>query len=193
MFGKNENQDERIAKRDDNGSSRVNRLATDRSKTENREDSDSVRRAERRAMLNDVNTLLPTPPSIAGFHAFWATTTNNKDTVENRQRQGYSFVTRAELPDFCLNSQKTGESTEDRIMINEMVLMKIDQETWDDDMMYKHYDLPKETIQNLKDSVQISRDGKGRPIAYSGGEFNNGVADGYGMTGLGRPTLAGVR
>lgn len=185
--------DERIAKRADNGSARANRLTLDRSHTEDRNDSDSVRRAERRAMLSDVNTLLPNPPVIPNFHTFWATTTNNKDTVENRQRMGYSFVTRAELPDFCLNSQKHGDSTEDRIMINEMVLMKIDQDTWDDDMMYKHYDLPQESIQNLKDSVKIGRDGKGRQVAYSGGDFNNGVADGYGMTGLGKPTLAGVR
>lgn len=188
-----DNQDGRIAKRADNGSARSNRLTLDRSHTENREDTDSVRRAERRAMLNDVNTLLPQAPQIPGFHTFWATTTNNKDTVENRQRQGYSFVTRSELPDFLLNSQKSGESTEDRIMINEMVLMKIDQDTWDDDMMYKHFDLPKESIDNLKNSVQIGQDGRGRKVAYSGGEFSNGVADGYGMTGLGRPSLNGVR
>lgn len=187
------NQDERIAKRTDNGSARSNRLSLDRNHTENREDSDAVRRAERRAMLSDVNTLLPQSPVIPGFHTFWATTTNNKDTVENRQRMQYSFVTRAELPDFCLNSQKDGQSTEDRIMINEMVLMKIPQDLWEDDMMYKHYDLPSESIQNLKNSVQIGHDGKGRKVAYSGGDFNQGVADGYGMTGLGRPTLAGVR
>ncbi len=188
-----DHQDERIAKRTDNGSARINRLSLDRPHTENREDTDSVRRRERRAMLSDVNTLLPQPPVIPGYHTFWATTTNNKDTVENRQRMGYSLVTRAELPDFCLNSQKAGESTEDRIMINEMVLMKINQETWEDDMMLKHYDIPSEQIKNLKDSVQIGRDGRGRQVAYSGGEFNKGVADGYGMTGLGTPSLAGVR
>ncbi len=121
-----ENQDGRIAKRAGNGSARTDRLFQDRSNTQDRENTDSVRRAERRAMLTDVNTLLPQPPSIPGFHCFWATTTNNKDTVENRMRQGYSFVTRAELPDFCLSSsQKSGESTEDRIMVNEMVLSRL--------------------------------------------------------------------
>lgn len=188
-----ENQDERIAKRADNGVARSSRLSLDRSRTENREDSDSIRRAERRAMLNDVNTLLPKSPEIPGYHTFWATTTNNKDTVENRQRMGYTFVTRAELPDFLVNSQKSGESTEDRIMVNEMVLMKILQQDWEEDMLYKHHELPSEQIQNLKDSVRIGHDGRGRQVAYSGGEFNNGVADGYGMTGLGKPTLAGVR
>ncbi len=188
-----DNQDERIAKRADNGSTRGNRLTLDRPQTENRENNDAVRRAERRAMLSDVNTLLPNPPKIPNFHTFWATTTNNKDSVENRQRMGYSFVTRAEMPDFLLSSQKMGESTEDRIMVNEMVLMKIDEATWEDDMLYKHYDLPAESMKNLKDSVQIRRDGRGRQVAYTGGEFNNGVADGYGMTGLGKPSLNGVR
>lgn len=189
-----DNQDERIAKRADNGSARADRLTSDRSQTENRENTDSVRRAERRAMLSDVNTLLPPAPELPGFHTFWATTTNNKDTVENRQRMGYSFVTRSQLPDFVLSSsQKSGEITTDRIMVNEMVLMKIPMELWQDDMMYKHYDMPKESIQNLKDSVQIGRDGRGRQIAYSGGEFNKGIADGYGMTGLGKPSLAGIR
>ncbi len=188
-----DNQDERIAKRADNGSARANRLTLDRPRSENREDSDSVRRAERRAMLNDVNTLLPSAPQISGFHTFWATTTNTKDSIENRQRMGYSFVTRAELPDFLLSSQKSGESTDDRIMVNEMVLMKINQADWDEDMMYKHYDLPSEQIKNLKDSVRIGQDGRGRQVAYSGGEFSNGIADGYGMTALGRPTLQGVR
>ncbi len=188
------NADERIAKRADNGSARADRLTTDRSKTENRENSDTVRRAERRALLSDVNTLLPDAPPIPGFHLFWATTTNNKDSVEDRQRKGYSFVTRAELPDFCLSSsQKSGQSTEDRIMINEMVLMKIEQDMWEDDMMIKHYDMPRESIDALKNSVQIGNDGRGRKVGYTGGEFNSGVADGYGMTGLGRPSLTGVR
>ncbi len=187
------NQDERIAKRADNGSTRGNRLTLDRPQTENRENSDALRRAERRALLSDSNTLLPEPPPIPGYHLFWATTTNSRDPVENRIRQRYSFVTRAEMPDFLLSSQKMGESTEDRIMVNEMVLMKIDQQTWEDDMMDKHYDLPSESIKNLKDSVRIGQDGRGRQVAYSGGEFNNGVADGYGMTGLGKPSLNGVR
>lgn len=189
----NDHQDERIAKRAGNDAARGNRLTLDRSQTEDRENTDSVRRAERRAMLSDVNTLLPPAPDMPGYHTFWATTTNNKDTVEGRQRMGYTLVARAELPDFCLNSQKSGEISEDRIMINEMVLMKLPMDLWQEDMMYKHHELPSESIQNLKDSVRIGQDGKGRQVAYSGGEFNNGVADGYGMTRLNRPTLVGIR
>lgn len=186
--------DERIAKRADNGFARRGRPAIDRSVTQNRESTDSIRRSERQAMLRDVNTLLPPAPELSGFHTFWATTTNNKDTVEGRQRLGYSLVTRSEFPDFCLNTQKSGEVTDDRIMVNEMVLMKIPHDLWEEDMFYKHHDLPTESIKNLKDSVRIGTDGRGRQVAYSGGEFSNGVADGY--EGLGRmaaPSLAGIR
>lgn len=169
--------DERIAKRADNGVARRGRPPLHVS--QNRESTDAIRREERRSMLRDVNTLLPTPPAMPGFHLFWATTTNNKDTVENRQRLGYAFVTRDELPDFCLNSQKSGEATDDRIMINEMVLMKINEQDFVDDVIYKHHDLPKEAIENLNSSVRMQNDGKGRRVAYTGGEFNDGRADGF--------------
>lgn len=185
--------DARIAKRAGNGSARTNRLTEDRAATENRETSDSVRRAERRAMLSDVNTLLPPPPKMAGWHLFWATTTNTKDSVEQRQRLGYEFVTKAELPDFNISTQKSGETTEDRIMVNEMVLMKINEADFIDDMMYKHHDLPAESIENLKNSVHFERDGKGRQVAYTGGEFQGGLSDGFqGLKANSAPFLKGV-
>lgn len=187
--------DERIAKRADNGFARTNRMALDRNSTEDRNSTDSIRRAERQAMLRDVNTLLPPAPAMDGFHTFWATTNNQKDPIEGRQRMGYTFVERSELPDFLLSSsQKAGESTEDRIMVNEMVLMKLPIDLWEEDTLYKHHDLPTESIKNLKDSVRIDVDGKGRKIGYSGGEFSNSTTDGYAALGrLATPSLAGIR
>src|SRR5579859_2617087 len=145
-----ENQDERIAKRADNGSARVDRLSLDRSTTEDREKTDKVRISERQAMLRATDTLLPTPPDMPGYHLIWLTTANNKDTVENRQRFGYELVKRAELPNFALNSQKSGEITDDRIMINEMVLAKIREDLWKEDMTYLHHTQPNEQIRNLR-------------------------------------------
>lgn len=186
--------DERIAKRADNGVARRGRPSIDRNITQNRENSDPIRRAERRAMLSDVNTLLPHPPKMPGYHLFWATTTNTKDSVETRQRLGYAFVTRDELPDFALNTQKSGEATDDRIMINEMVLMKINEQDWEDDMLYKHHDLPNESIDNLKSGINVMKDGRGQNVAYTGGDFSNGVSDGFASLGRYRePTLEGVR
>ena len=173
--------DERIAKRADNGSARANRISEDRAITEDRETSDSVRRRERQAMLRDANTLLPPAPDIPGFHTCWLTTTNNRDSLETRFSRGYTLVKRDELPGFALASQKSGDVTDDRITVNEMVLAKIPTDLWREDTIYLHHDLPTEWANNLRDSVKFSIDGKGRRVAYSGGEFQNGVSDGGGF------------
>ncbi len=171
--------DERLAKRADNGSARIDRLSLDRPIAQDRENSESVRKAERRKLLRDTNTLLPDPPELPGYHLCWLTTTNQKDPLEFRFRRGYELVKRAELPGFCLNSQKSGEVTDDRIMVNEMVLAKIPMDLWKQDMIEIHHEIPKEQMDNLRNSVRIGQDGKGRQVAYSGGEFRDGVSDGY--------------
>lgn len=185
--------DERIAKRTSSGDVRADRLSMDRQITENREVSDSIRLQERRAMLRDSNTLLPAPPPIDGYHLVWLTTSNARDPLEGRFRRGYELVKPTELPDFKFSTQKSGESlSEDRIQINEMVLAKIALDLWREDMKYLHYDLPKESISALKDSVKIGRDGRGRDVAYTGGEFQGGVADGYAQTRLSTPDFSKI-
>lgn len=189
----NSHNDERIAKRASNGDARSDRLSLDRAVTENREVSDSVRLAERRAMLRDSNTLLPMPPSIEGSHLVWLTTTNARDPLEGRFRRGYQLVKPSEIPDFKFSTLKAGDSlSEDRIQINEMVLAKIDLDLWREDMKYLHYELPKESIAALKDSVKIGRDGRGRDVGYTGGEFQGGVADGYAQTRLSNPDFSKI-
>lgn len=189
-----DNTDQRLSKRADNGSARTNRVSSDRPISESRENTDSMRAEEWKAMLRNTDTLLPPPPKVDGFHSFWATTTNSKDSVEQRQRMGYQFITRSEAPNYGFDTQKSGEATDDRIMINEMVAMKIPQDLWEKHMMYKHYELPTESITDLKNSVRMGQDGRGRSVAYTGGEFQNGVADGFASLGkMGVPTLNGVR
>jgi hypothetical protein len=188
-----ENSDERISKRASASEARADRLSLDRPVTENRENTDADRSAERYAMLRDTNTLLPVPPEMPGFHLVWLTTTNTKDTIEQRQRLGYTLVKPSELPDFALHSQKSGTVTEDRIQINEMILAKIPLDLFIKDMTYLHHIQPKDALDNLRNSVRIGRDGRGRDVAYTGGEFNSGNADGYAQTRLKSPNLAGLR
>lgn len=187
IFSKDE--DKRLVNSDE----RVSRMSDDRAVTENRVNTDAVRAEDWQSMLRDVNTLLPVPPEMPGFHFCWLTTTNNKDTLENRFRLGYSLVKPEELPNFKFDSQKSGEATSDRIMINEMVLAKIPHDTWIKYMTYLHHTLPQETMKNLRDSVRIGQDGRGRSVAYSGGEFQNGVSDGYNsLVSTKPPTFAGI-
>lgn len=163
-------QDERLAKRTGSSDIRADRAISERSNTENREHTDSVRAEENwQAILRDTNTLLPTAPSIPGFHTCWLTTDNKKDPLEHRFRMGYSLVKRAELPDFCINSQKSGDITDDRITVNEMVLAKIPQEIWDRNIKYIHFDLPNDRARQLKDSVEQYRDSRGVARGAVGG------------------------
>lgn len=168
--------DERLSNLDSRGNDpRANRAE----RSDDREVSDTIRMEERYAMLRDVNTLLPVPPQMPGYHLVWLTTTNNKDTLESRARLGYTLVKPDELPDFKVSGQKDGQVTSDRIMVNEMVLAKISQKLWLADMTYLHDTLPRENMKSLRDSVRISKDGKGRDVAYTGDGFKSGSADGY--------------
>lgn len=184
--------DERIAKRAE-GSSRSDRSNSDRSITGDREVTDRTRGAERRAMLRDTNTLLPAPPAVDGYHSFWATTTNTKDTVESRQRLGYTFITRDEAPNYEMSTLKSGEVTSDRIMINEMVAMKLPLDLWKEDMMDIHHTMPTEMAKGIKDNITKFKDGRGNDIAYTGGSFNAGLDEGFDSLGQAKPpSLKGV-
>ena len=193
----NMNSDERIAKRAGAGDVRIERLASERNKTENRENTDAVRREERLAILRDVNVKLPKIPEIPGYHTCWLTTTNQSDSLEWRMRVGYELIKPDELPGFCTASQQSGQTSTDRIMINEMVAAKISNEMAEEAMQMFHNDMPNEQIRNLTESVKIMRDGRGREVAYSGtdrdGSFKDGVADGFRTLSKNvRPSFAGV-
>lgn len=193
-FAKNtENtDDERIAKRND-GDSRLDRSNSDRSVTGNREVTDTVRGQERRAMLRDTNTLLPAPPEVPGYHSFWATTTNTKDTVEARQRLGYTFISRDEAPNYEFDKLKSGDTSSDRIMIAEMVAMKLPLDMWQEDMMDIHHNMPTEMARGIKDNITKFKDGRGNDIAYTGGSFNGGMDEGFNSLGQVKPpSLKGV-
>ena len=54
----------------------------------------------------------------------------------------------------------------DRITVNKMVLAKIGIKDWEDNMKICHHTLPNQQIAALKESVQITKDGRGRDVAY---------------------------
>lgn len=189
-----DNQDERIAKRSDVNQERGSRLSAERAVTENREISDADRLVEKLAILRDVNTKLPAPPDIPGYHLCWLTTTNQSDPLEHRFRLGYVLVKPEELPNFVMSTQQAGQAGSDRITVNEMVLAKIEVSTWESYMKHLHHDLPLEQAAALKDSLQVFKDGRGNDVAYTGGDFKNGMSDGLSQVGRGirKANFAGV-
>ena len=117
--------------------------------------------------------------------------------MEHRFRIGYILVKPEELQGFAMASQQSGQAAiTDRIQVNEMVLAKIAEADWEDNMKYLHHDLPLEQMEQLRQQVSIQKDGRGRDVGYTGGEFRGGMADGF--ENLGRrqgsmvPNLAGV-
>lgn len=171
-------RDSKLSQRDEN-EARANRADEDRPVTEDRTVVDNLRIEERLSMLTDVDTVLPRPPKIPGYHTIWLTTTNQNDALERRFQLGYKLVHPSEVPDFSFNTQKSGQVSGDRIMINEMVLAKIQLELYVAYMKRNHHDAPLEQEASIRPENVISqmKDGRGNPI---------GIVEGDGFKELGR-------
>lgn len=171
------NRDDKLIQSARNESAeRVNRVDEDRPATENRENSDPLRLAERLAMLNNVDTILPTPPKMPGFHTCWLTTTNPNDSLERRFQLGYVLVKPEELQGFAWSSQKGGASVSaDRITVNEMVLAKLPEELYLAYLTHNHHTKPLEQEDAIKGENVISqmKDGRGKTIGIVEGEGHN--------------------
>ena len=165
-------EDKRLSQRDNDSGARASRAEQDRPATENREGLDNLRVEERLAMLSDVNTVLPQPPKIAGYHLIWLTTSNQQDSLERRFQLGYSLVHPKEVPDFAFPTQKSGQVTGDRIMINEMVLAKLPMDLYVAYMKHNHHDAPLEQEAAIRPENVISsmKDGRGNPIGIVEGD-----------------------
>lgn len=86
-------------------------------------------------------SVLPDLPEITGFHTFWATTTNSRDTVQNRLRMGYTFIKSSDFPGWDAASIKTGEYA-GVIGQNEMIAMKIPNRRYQLYMQEVHHRQP---------------------------------------------------
>ena len=86
-------------------------------------------------------SVLPDLPEIPGFHTFWATTTNSRDTVQNRLRMGYTFIKASDFPGWDASSVKTGEYA-GVIGQNEMIAMKIPMRRYQLYMQEVHHRQP---------------------------------------------------
>lgn len=163
--------DDRLSQRDDSAA-RTNRAEKDRPNTENRDVADPLRLQERLAMLSDVDTVLPKPPTISGYHTIWLTTTNKQDPLERRFNLGYALVHPDEVPGFSFESQKSAQVSPDRIMINEMVLAKLPMELFVAYMKHNHHDMPLQQEEAIRPENIISqmKDGRGAPIGIVEGD-----------------------
>ena len=122
------------------------------------------------------NSVLPDiPPEVLGpqWHPCWVSTTSKSDNVSTRQALGYVIVKPEEMPEnFQLGRMSSGK-TEGSVMVNEMILMKIDQAAYQADRSIQ----TEEALSMQNDIVDRMRgiaDAAGTPYgtALEGGEID---------------------
>lgn len=178
------NKDEKLIQNARDASpERENRGSEDRPVSEDRGTTDELRLAERLAMLENVDTVLPKPPRIPGWHTCWLSTTNTQDSLERRYALGYVLVHPDECPGWSYPTQKSSAVSRDRITINEMVLGKLPEELYVAYLKRSHHTRPLEQEESISAESVISKmkDGRGKPI---------GVVEGEGHKELARPRRA---
>lgn len=99
------------------------------------------------------NNVLPELPKISGFHTFWATTTNPRDSISRRLQMGYRFLNARDFPGWETNSVKSGDYT-GVIGLNEMIAMKIPERLFNLYMLESHHNAPLQEEEKLRSTVE---------------------------------------
>ena len=165
--------DERLKKSADEG--RNNRAMVDRSTTENRE----VTEDERVEMFrqNLFQSSLPDLPDTPGWHMCWLTTTNPRDSIQQRIRLGYEPVKPEDIPGWEYASIKTGE-WQGFIGVNEMLAFKLPMSLYEKFMMEAHHHAPNREESKLTETAEFMKqqaEGQGSSIVL--GDGNKGLGE----------------
>ena len=113
----------------------------ERDQTEDRELTDD----ERVELFRDgmQQSILPDLPDFPGYHSFWATISNPRDTIQKRRRLGYELIRVEEFPGW----EGTGITTSGVsgvVNVNEMVAMRIPMRLYQRYMQEAHHHQPLE-------------------------------------------------
>lgn len=173
MASKDFTGDERLAK---SSGAAVRGSRQDADASREQDDGRMLTASERKRMLRQtwVQEVLPTPPEIPGFHCCWLSTTNQSDTIYQRQRQGYVPVKASEVGGFGKSLMKEGGEFDGCVAVNEMILFKIANEIYNDLMTIFHHDMPAESEQAIYEKMVASNelDPQGRPVMTVEGDFD---------------------
>lgn len=145
--------DDRLRKSD--GQGRDDRSSADMNRTDT--DGTSTTKSERRMNFRDEWTAnaLPTPPAIPGYHLCWLSTTSTSDPIHIRMRMGYEPVQVSEVPGFEHYKMKSGEH-EGMVSCNEMLLFKIDNDTYREMLTHFHHDKPLDEEQMITNHEAVT-------------------------------------
>jgi hypothetical protein len=141
--------DERLSKQTVN--TRKSKASLNRSVTQDREQTDAERLEMFRAA--HAQAALPDIPPIPGFHVVWLTSTNSKDSLQMRHRQGYVPVVSEDVKGFEFVADKGGV-TDGLIRVNEMVAYKLPMSLYNLYMRENHHYAPAREETKLTDTAQ---------------------------------------
>lgn len=157
--------DERVA---------AEREANDREFTEDREMTEDERLEFFRDSLNQ--SVLPDLPKMAGYHVFWATTTNARDSIQWRIRIGYRPIRAEETPGWQGVTITSGEYA-GVIAVNEMLAMRIPMSLYNKYMREVHHTLPMQEQEKIRQQIRrVSEDAARRGSKVVEGEGMNELA-----------------
>lgn len=151
------------------------REANDREFTEDREMNEDERLEFFRDSLNQ--SVLPDLPKMAGYHVFWATTTNARDSIQWRIRIGYRPIRAEETPGWQGVSITSGEYA-GVIAVNEMLAMRIPMSLYNKYMREVHHNLPMQEQEKIRQQI--------RRVGDDAARRGSKVIEGEGMNELGR-------
>jgi hypothetical protein len=96
-----------------------------------------------------TQTALPNPPALRGYHLVWLTTTSQYDSIQKRQRLGYTPVRQSEMPGFDASNGQSLAGYDGHVTCNEMVLFKIAEERYQKIMGFYHHKKPLEEEEGI--------------------------------------------
>jgi hypothetical protein len=108
------------------------------------------------------------PPDIPGYHLCWLSSTSPMDTIQRRQRTGYTPVMRSEMPGFDPSAGQALANFEGMITCNELVLHKIPMRRYQIMMNVFHHKKPLESEQSILAHIaagNAERDNTGGEVA----------------------------
>lgn len=110
--------------------------------------------------LDSLNqTVLPALPEIPGYHLCWLTTSNPRDSLQWRQRVGYSLLKYSDFPGMSEIGGLTGTGNPTGlIQVNEMIAAKIPLRLYNRLMAAVHHRLPLVEEQKLQANVEQMAD-----------------------------------
>lgn len=131
------------------------RAAQERELSEDRELTEDERLELFRDSLQQ--SVLPDLPAFPGYHTFWATTTNPRDSISRRIMLGYKLIRVEECPGWDGVGIKAA-GVDGVVAVNEMVGMRVPLSLYNRYMREVHHYMPLSEEEKLRSQIDAQKD-----------------------------------